>query len=144
MQIPAIPLILGLAGTLPFLGAALSLWLGTRLVPFSPAPVSVAIIYGQIILSFMSGVIWGFAAKASGARAMVGYVLSVIPALWVLFTAWADPAEVIWSLMAGFAALLLIDALFWSWGLAPRWWMRLRLLLSGIVIAALIVVLLHV
>jgi hypothetical protein len=41
------------------------------------------------------------------------------------------------NLMIGFAGLLVLDALFWYWGLAPRWWMRLRILLTAIVLLCL-------
>ena len=41
------------------------------------------------------------------------------------------------NLIFGFAGLLLLDLQFARWGLAPGWWMPLRLLLSAVVIACL-------
>lgn len=142
-MIPRAPLILGLAGLIPFLWGALTLvsgdlanWgvqtLGARFVaPF------VLLNYGQIILAFMSGVLWGFATRASGSRAAVGYALSVIPALWVFFTVGAGPGSSAIFLIAGFLGLLVLDWSFWRQGLAPEWWMRLRLLLTTVVVACL-------
>jgi hypothetical protein len=48
----------------------------------------------------------------------------------------ATSASVIY-LAAGFAGLLALDATFAAQGLAPRWWMRLRLLLTAVVLACL-------
>jgi len=39
--------------------------------------------------------------------------------------------------MAGFVGILGIDWLFWKQGLAPAWWMHLRVLLSAIVVLSL-------
>jgi hypothetical protein len=142
-SIPRTPLILGLAGLLPFLWGALTVLLpdlGLRTAqivgPRFAGPY-VMLFYGAVILSFMSGVLWGFAAQASGRRAATGYALSVIPALWAFFMTGGGPTAAGISLIFGFAGLLLLDAHFARQGLAPGWWMPLRLLLSAIVIGCL-------
>ena len=142
-MIPVAPLVLGLAGLIPFLwGAAtflndqIGLWGVQTLGPRFIAPF-VLLNYGQIILAFMSGVLWGFATRADGPQAAIGYALSVIPALWVFFTIGAGPAASAIYLMAGFVGLLALDWTFFKWGLTPDWWMRLRLLLTAIVVACL-------
>jgi hypothetical protein len=142
-SIPRTPLILGLAGLLPFLWGALTVLLpdlGLRTAqivgPRFAGPY-VMLFYGAVILSFMSGVLWGFAAQASGPRAATGYALSVIPALWAFFMTGGGPTAAGISLIFGFAGLLLLDAHFARQGLAPGWWMPLRLLLSAIVIGCL-------
>ena len=144
MRIPAAPLLLGLAGLIPFLWGAATLisgelagWgiqtLGPRFVgPF------VLLNYGQIILAFMSGVLWGFATKSDGEQAAINYALSTLPALWVFFTVGAGPTSSGIYLIAGFVALLGLDVTFVRQGLAPDWWMRLRILLTTIVVACLI------
>ena len=142
-MIPAAPLTLGLAGLLPFLFAA-ALMLSPTIREFAGlAEGSGRIIlhlYGTIILSFMSGTIWGFATRTHGAPAGVFYVLSVIPALWAFFCLIPqlgfDPAL---PLAIGFVALLPIDWAAWRQGLAPEWWMRLRLLLTAVVVPCLLV-----
>lgn len=143
-MIPRSALFLGLAGLIPFLwGAAtmLSPALGSAAVQVVP-PVFVGAVvlvtYGTLILSFMSGVLWGFATRAEGREAAVGYALSVIPALWAFFMVTDTTAESVIWLAAGFAALLALDFSFARQGLAPAWWMRLRVLLTAVVIACLL------
>ena len=142
--IPRSALLLGLAGLLPFLwGAATIIWpslgqwgqmtLGGRFVgPY------VQLFYGAVILSFMSGVLWGFATKATGRVATAGYALSVIPALWAFFMTGGGPTTASINLIVGFLALLLLDWHFWRLELAPRWWMQLRVLLTTIVVVSLL------
>lgn len=145
-RIPPAPLFLGLAGLIPFLwGAAtyfsepLALWGASTLGPRFIGPY-VQLFYGAIILSFMSGVLWGFATKTDGGRAATGYVLSVIPALWAFFMTGGGPVSAGTSLIFGFLSLLILDAAFSRWGLTPEWWMPLRILLTSIVVASLSVV----
>lgn len=148
MRIPRSALLLGFAGVVPFVWGAV-----TEMVPRLAVdayevlpPVFVgavaAVTYGTVILSFMSGVLWGFATKATGREAAVGYTLSVLPALWAFFMV-RDTSEssVIW-LTTGFAALLALDWSFARQGLAPEWWMKLRVMLTAIVMACLLVPLL--
>ena len=97
----------------------------------------VGLVYGTIILSFMSGVLWGFATRATGRTATMGYALSVIPALWAFFFVGNGPVSAALMLAVGFAGLLGLDYLFWRQGLAPAWWMQLRLPLTTAVIACL-------
>ncbi|GAW34466.1 hypothetical protein RA2_01515 [Roseovarius sp. A-2] len=143
--IPRAPLILGLAGLLPFLWGALTvllpelgLWTAQTVGPRFAGPY-VMLFYGSVVLSFMSGVLWGFATKATGLLATTGYALSVIPALWAFFMTGGGPVSAGTSLIFGFAGLLALDLQFARWGLAPAWWMPLRLLLSAVVIACLAV-----
>lgn len=143
--IPRSALLLGLAGVLPFAWGALTLlsdsaatfgmtYIGPRFVgPY------VQLYYGAIILAFMSGVLWGFATKTDGSRATTGYVLSVLPALWAFFMTGGGPVSAGLSLIFGYLGLLALDWAFWHWGLAPPWWMKLRTLLTALVVACLLV-----
>ncbi|WP_147110720.1 DUF3429 domain-containing protein [Tateyamaria sp. syn59] len=144
-SIPRAPLILGLAGLIPFiwgaftvLSPALAAWGLDNIGPRFIGPY-VQLFYGSVILSFMSGVLWGFATKASGAQAATGYVLSVIPALWAFFMTGGGPTSAATNLIFGFIGLLMLDFAFSRWGLTPRWWMQLRVLLTAIVVACLAV-----
>ena len=144
-SIPKSALILGLAGTLPFIGATLMLVAPDMVTPLTGMNVlsqrvmapTIILLYGQIILAFMSGVLWGFATKAEGRQAALGYTLSVIPALWAFFTIGAGPTASAIYLIAGFIGLLALDWTFWQQGLTPEWWMRLRVLLTAVVVACL-------
>ena len=142
-RIPRPALLLGLAGLIPFLWSA-----ATHLSPGLAAAAGqwlspmflgayVGLTYGTVILSFMSGVLWGFSTKAEGRPAAIAYTLSVIPALWAFFmVSDASDTSAIF-LAAGFVGLLLLDATFQAWGLAPRWWLRLRVMLTVVVLACL-------
>lgn len=146
-MIPRAPLLLGLAGLIPFLvGAALTLFVGTDATSPDTYPLfapgdgpKILVAYGAVILSFMSGVLWGFATRAEPDRAAQLYALSVLPALWVFFTATAHAffapglGNTGLNLIAGFLGLLLLDRHFARLGLAPEWWMRLRILLTTVV-----------
>lgn len=141
--IPRSALILGLAGVLPFAWSALTsmmpdlqLWTARNLSPRFVGPY-LGLGYGTIILGFMSGVLWGFATKTGGAQAATGYALSVLPALWAFFMVGGGPTSAGIYLIAGFAGLLALDYMFWTWKLAPPWWMRLRVLLTFLVIVCL-------
>jgi hypothetical protein len=135
--IPRAPLILGLCGLIPFFwGAATVVWpalgnwgiqtIGSRFV----GP-HVQLFYGAVILSFMSGVLWGFATKSAHPS---GYILSVIPALWAFLMTGGGPTAAAMNLCFGFVGLLLLDWHFWRLGQTPDWWMSLRGLLTGLVV----------
>ena len=139
-SIPRAALYLGLAGLLPFgwsvltqispSAAELTLrWIGPRFVgPYA------GLAYGTIILAFMTGVLWGFAVQA---RSGLYYALSVLPALWAFFFVGGGPDRAAFWLAAGFVGLLALDWVFWRFGLAPEWWLRLRVGLSAAVLALL-------
>ena len=138
-SIPRAPLLLGLAGLIPFLWGAFTVLLPT-LNDWSTATLGarftgpyVQLFYGAVILSFMSGVLWGFAAKVEGTQAAYGYALSVLPALWAFFMTGNGPTSASINLITGFVGLLALDVTFARWGLTPPWWIPLRILLTSIV-----------
>jgi hypothetical protein len=135
-MIPRTALYLALGGLVPFLvcaGVALS---GNQVV-LRGAEDEIMLRYGIIILAFMSGVLWGFATNASGKMATVAYGLSVLPALWAFFTAVGPTPQALGALIPGFYGLLALDYYFWRAGLAPPWWLRLRLPLTAVVMVTL-------
>lgn len=144
-SIPTAPLLLGLAGLLPFLWAVVLIFgLGTAVSPLLPDVLTgngqiLMLRYGGIILPFMSGVLWGFATRADGTQAAVAYTLSVIPALWWFFMPGSGVTSSLMNLATGFVGLLILDIAFQTWGLTPAWWLRLRILLTAVVIACLAV-----
>lgn len=139
-MIPRVPLFLGLAGLLPFFWGALTLvssdlaiWATKAIGPRFTGPF-VLLNYGAIILAFMSGVLWGFATKGD---TPLNYALSVIPAIWVFFMVGAGVSSSAVYLITGFLGLLALDWHFNQQGLTPEWWMRLRVLLTVVVVACL-------
>ncbi|MEL6518397.1 MAG: DUF3429 domain-containing protein [Pseudomonadota bacterium] len=144
-EIPVSALILGFAGLIPFVWGALTVLSPAMtefgIQTFGPRFVGpfVQLNYGQIILAFMSGVLWGFATRAQGGVAATGYALSVLPALWAFFFVGGGPVSAAINLLAGFVGLLGLDYMFWRQGLAPIWWMQLRVGLTAVVAACLVV-----
>ncbi len=96
--------------------------------------------YAGIILVFMSGVLWGFAAQANGASASMGYKLSVLPALYAFFFVLGDTQEVAIKLAVGFVLVLGLDALFHRQKMTPEWWMRLRVVLTVVMVTCLLAI----
>lgn len=143
--IPKSALMLGIGGLIPFvwgaatdLSPALAAWGGQFVGPLFLGTY-VSLTYGTVILSFMSGVLWGFATRAERGDAAMGYVLSVVPALWAFFMVNGDPGDAAVNLFAGFLGLVLLDWHFWKMGTAPDWWLRLRIGLTAVVLACLLV-----
>lgn len=141
LGIPRIPFLLALAGTLPFLWGALTVFLPalnawgiTNVGPRFVGPY-VQLFYGAIILAFMSGVLWGLAAKHDYT---IGYGLSVIPALWAFFMTGGGPTTAASNLIVGFLAVLLLDWHFWTLKTTPTWWFKLRVIITAIVVASLL------
>jgi len=143
LKIPTGALILGLSGVLPFAWGAVTLLseeafnfgienFGARFV----GPL-IQLSYGVIILCFMSGVLWGFATKMDEKNGSLGYILSVLPALWAFLSMGRGPISDTISLIVGFLAVLLIDRHFYLLRLTPLWWMNLRIPLTFIVISLL-------
>jgi hypothetical protein len=142
-KIPTGALILGLSGVIPFAWGAVTLIseeafnfgmenFGARFV----GPL-IQLSYGVIILCFMSGVLWGFATKMDEKNGSLGYILSIVPALWAFLSMGRGPVSDTISLIVGFLAVLLIDKHFYLLKLTPLWWMNLRIPLTFLVISLL-------
>jgi hypothetical protein len=118
---------LGLAGLTPFL--ALSLLVLATSGETGAWALRALVLYGAVILSFLGGCRWGFAAAGMGAGPTLPLLgLSVAPAL----AAWAAVLFLPMSLAAGvlavcFGAVYLSDVALTKQGGAPAWWPRLRL-----------------
>ncbi|WP_404399474.1 DUF3429 domain-containing protein [Idiomarina seosinensis] len=102
--------ILGAAGLLPFLGSALAELMDVTL-PYKVQPVDLLMTYGAIILSFLSGVLWGRALHRADSEPTNGLLLlSNAFALLAWVTLLLD--SVFWTLliqMLGFALVLISE-----------------------------------
>jgi hypothetical protein len=142
-KIPNSALILGLAGLIPFFwGTATSLEFGLEISKFNwlneeYRGSSINLTYGTVILAFMSGVLWGFAANVSDKRRPIGLILSVLPALWAFFTFNGILSNPFMSLIIGFLGVFIIDVRFYYWHMTPKWWLSLRSFLTLSVIICL-------
>ena len=142
-KIPNSALILGLAGLIPFFwGTATSLGFGLEISKLNwlneeYRGSSINFTYGTVILAFMSGVLWGFAANVSDKRRPIGLILSVLPALWAFFTFNGILSNQFMSLIIGFLGVFIIDVRFYYWHMTPKWWLSLRSFLTLSVIICL-------
>ncbi len=130
---PTIARLLGFAGLLPHIAVVLILLERNSELRFSALSMGYA--YAALILSFLGGIWWGFAARAERAPVWL-WVAAVLPSLialasflpWATGETWPGPSLVV-------IGVALIGSLGVDWqlhhtGLAPEWWLRLRLPLS--------------
>ena len=127
--IPRAPLLLGLAGLLPFWGLAIGIGLAPLGGTSAPALATALATYGAVIVSFLGGIRWGLATRDDQRVVAVQYALAVIPSLlaWAalgLPTAWSLAALGVVALVLGPMDLQLVGTL------APVWYGRLRIILS--------------
>jgi hypothetical protein len=125
------PLVLGLAGLIPFWVLAIAL-AQTGLRPWDSEAIDSALVtYAAIILSFLGGIRWGLAvARSDSDDAALPYIISIVPSLaaWGLLVL-PEPLRLA---CLGILALLLgpIDRRLVPAGYAPPWFGQLRLILS--------------
>lgn len=130
---------LALAGYLPF--AALSIWL-TGITADHPSHAFTLLLltgYGAVILSFLGGVRWGIEVQRNGETSGRTMVISMIPAL-IGFSAFAVPVPFVFAMLAvAFAAQGAWDSFSAHSGQVPQWYGKMRMVLTVLVCAALIV-----
>jgi Protein of unknown function (DUF3429) len=123
------------SGALPFIAAAFMAFNDFGDVRGFQAD-QIAVAYGAIILSFLGGIRWGDAI-AKGPVATL--FLSVLPSLAGFGALLINTYNGTMILMAGFAAQALWDYI--TPGSLPYWFIRLRVVISAIVIACLTITL---
>ena len=120
--------LLGLAGLIPFWGLTVA-YLRRDILELDGRNIDLALAsYAAVIISFLGGIRWGLALRGPSGGGQ--YALSVLPSL-VAWAALAAPEP--WRLaILGVVALVLgpIDLGLVRAGLAPRWFGRLRIVLS--------------
>lgn len=126
---------LGAAGFLPFAASAAVLGWGPPSWQALAAASQLA--YGAVILSFLGGILWGLAISPARAPGWRWPALSVLPALVAWPALLWGGASGLWLLAVSFLAMPLVDRVAVAAGLAPGWYLSLRLPLSGLVAAAL-------
>ncbi len=141
-SVPHWPRLLGLAGLLPQLGAAVTAFFGPD--DFYEPARALGALYAALIFTFLGGTWWGIAAAAPAAERRGGlawaWIAAVVPSLiaFSLLGAWTigliSLEPVLVMLGGGILIALGIDARLGS--LSPRWWLSLRAPLSIILGAA--------
>ena len=140
-KIPLIALILGLLGLIPFFSPSLAL-----LIPYDPYELGarafhmMLVTYAALIASFLGGVRWGNALEKPH-RHGLDFTVSVIPSLvaW-LALATPRPNDLV-VLLAVFLTLGISDVGMATRGHAPRWFGKLRVILTTGVTLSLLVAL---
>ncbi|MEM7060772.1 MAG: DUF3429 domain-containing protein [Pseudomonadota bacterium] len=125
---------LGYAGLLPFAALVVG-----SIAGFEWASNGL-MFYGALILSFMGGCRWGFAAAPLGAGpAFRPLAISVLPALYAWCALMLPFRAAALTLAAGFFILFLADRALTLQGGAPAWWTALRLPLTLGAVASLVI-----
>jgi len=151
-RLPLLAVVLGLGGLIPFVAIAAGILLFPADVPV-PRLVQAVIAYGAVILSFLGAVHWGLAladdrlAVPDHARTLrLRLALGVLPALvgWaaLLIPMVASPLLALVVLLIGFVLTVLVEARATRDGLMPPGYMRLRWLLTAVVMLCLLAILL--
>jgi len=124
---PLLANLIGVGGLAPFFICAGAAHSGVS--PWAEFALSVCVIYGALILSFVGAVHFGLAIN--GDRSPIWFVWSVIPAL----IAWGpacllDSRTALIVLVPGFLLAWSVDRYAARVGLIPGWYMRLRDMLT--------------
>jgi hypothetical protein len=127
--------VLGYAGLIPFIALA-------GISAFGPLAwhnqaLSALVAYGALILSFLGGITWGMAVQEQHADKRL-YLLSMVP----FFMAWASVLLPIWAgvwlLAVAFLAALGNDYTVSRMNATPSWFFTMRVVLTSVVVACLI------
>jgi len=144
-RVPFAAAFLGAAGLVPFLYAAAMLFLDEGALPtFGLVPsdasggVHALSTMGAILLGFMGGCLWGFASAPGREPRLVVLAASAIPPVLAFVAMRPDPALTCLWLAFGFVALQAIDVVAQRMGVAPDYWLHLRLPLTAGVVACLL------
>jgi hypothetical protein len=144
-RVPLAAVVLGVAGLVPFAWGVAMIFAEAGRLPtlgYFPSDPSGGVLilesFGAVILGFMGGCLWGFASAPGRRPSLLLLTASAVPALLAFLALRPDPAMGCLRLAFGFVALQAIDVFFQRAGVAPDYWLTLRLPLTAGVIAALL------
>ena len=130
------------SGLLPFIAASYLTLPGVNLVTGTEAEF-IIISYGAVILSFLGGIRWGAALQNGPPAVLFGSVLPSLAGFVSLLLVISLPRIAMpWAilvLLAGFASQAAWD--YFAPGPLPAWFVRLRILITSVVIVCLLVAL---
>lgn len=133
---------LGFAGLVPFILLALACWVVN--VEVLPTFVTSQQVFSIVILSFLGGIHWG-ATMVSGdltaEQTKRALSWSVVPTMIACLGTMFGPFDLA-VLMAGFLGSYQVDKRLFKWYKLPEWFIRLRFILTCVVVAALFVTML--
>ena len=139
---PAIAAWLGGLGLVPFIALTLVWIVGGPHLPFDPGRA--LLVYGAVILSFLGGIHWGIALRPGPSEHedhplfSQSLIIGVLPSI-VGWVALLGPMRIAIALLcAGFVVQLWVDLRTVSAGHFPKWFARLRIALTTIVLVSLL------
>jgi len=138
--IPSAPFWLGAGGILPFAGATL-IFLFARTPEQRQFGLQAFCVYSAVILSFLGGIRWGAALPAPSSRLLFR---AIMPSLIAAGCLLLPPNYAVPLLGASFLMLGWSDSTHVEHALWPRWFKRLRLILSVAVVCLHLVMLLAI
>ena len=136
VKVPSVAARLGYAGLIPFVVLSVSLWFAGQSLR-DPA-LQALLLYAAIILSFMGAIHWGVGMSKAEVASTRLLVFSVIPPLIAWFAAFLPTLVQISVLYLAFAGLCVFDSREARAGHLPKWYPRLRVPLTVVVVASLI------
>jgi len=129
---------LGFAGLIPFVLLALACWLVRS--DALPAFFNAQEVYAIVTLSFLGGIHWGatiVSAELSANQTKKALGWSVMPTV-IACLATISGSFRFAILIAGFIASYQVDKRIYVWYCLPVWFIRLRFILTSVVVAALL------
>ncbi len=131
---------LGLGGLLPFVGCALA----TTVPAYQGVAQTVMLAYAAVILSFLGAVHWGLVMSSDnphrpGLRLVFGVVPSLIGWAALLVGQFGDMSLGLGLAAIGFVATIIVERDWNRAGLLPPGYLNLRMLLSVLVCASLLI-----
>jgi hypothetical protein len=132
---------LGFAGLIPFALFTLACWVVN--VEWLETFVTCQQVYTVVILSFLGGIHWGatmVSGDLSARQTKRALCWSVVPSLFACLATLSRNYHL--ALLAmGFIAAYQVDKRLYIWYKLPEWFIRLRFVLTCVVVAALILTL---
>jgi len=145
-RIPGPALVLGYLGLLPFLYGVALLHVAPGTLPTfgfvgsnPEGGLRLLARFGATILAFMGGCLWGFASAPPRMPTVAILAATAAPPLWAALAIDPNPARSCLWLAFGYALLQAIDVVFQRLGVAPAYWLGLRLPLTSGVITCLLI-----
>lgn len=137
-------LALTIAGVLPFFFSAIILH--THLFT-QPIVLAILLSYAAVILSFLGGIQWGIGVIRLEEKTNIFphlFTLSILPSLaaWLLLLPNYPKMQMIGFILS-FAIVAAVDTVLTIKNITPRWFLRLRLVITFLVIATLLFCLLQ-
>lgn len=136
---PVTAALLGVGGLIPFIVGTAYLWSGT--IVYAQVVANALVGYGAVILSFLGAVHWGLyllQPTLGGLRLVLGVTPSLIGWGAVLLALLGAPVLAVVLLIVGFTGIYMVDWQTVQQGVMPRWYGRLRIRLTAVVVANLI------